>query len=129
MPRVKKPALSIIPEVVASVPKRTRKPKEAVAPVADAPVVKKSQQKPKPTPALVALPSQTIDIAPPPALPLKARKERKKQPQKGLSQWHQFAKNSYVEAKKKNPTLLYKNFLKAGEVSAAWKTQKNKTSA
>lgn len=127
MPRVKKPALSIIPEVVASVPKRTRKPKEAVAPVAVAPVVKKSQQKPKPTPA--ALPSQTIDIAPPPALPLKARKERKKQPQKGLSQWHQFAKNSYAEAKKKNPTLLYKNFLKAGEVSVAWKTQKTKTSA
>lgn len=126
MPRVKKPALSIIPEVVASVPKRTRKPKEAVA---VAPVVKKSQQKPKPTPAPVALPSQTIDIAPPPALPLKARKERKKQPQKGLSQWHQFAKNSYVEAKKKNPTLLYKNFLKAGEVSAAWKKQKTKTSA
>ena len=39
MPRVKKPALSIIPEVVASVPKRTRKLKEAVAPVAVAPVL------------------------------------------------------------------------------------------
>lgn len=131
MPRAKNPIPAQTTGAIAPVaekPKRVRKPKQSDPGVQPVPIPEVKTAVPT-RKAVSKPPAQTIEIAPPPALPLKAKKVRQKQPQKGQSQWHQFAKNSYAEAKKKTPTLLYKDFLKAGEVQKLWTAKKLKPSA
>ena len=125
MPRTKKPVEVVTPAPVvaapAEKPKRTRKPRVS-ADSAAPPVV---QEKPKRQrqPAIPAV-KQEVVLNPPPALPLKEKRVRKNQPQKGQSAWHKFAKEKYTAAKAKDSTLLYKNFLKAGEAAKEWKALK-----